>query len=248
MSAIWYACVLFCTDHVVYISNYLCIYLYLFSVCFSVMSNTISIVGPLLQACLQSITSACCRPINDISQSSLCSVDVRSVAAVVTQVPWCRRRREPSLRCWTCNQLTHSRCIARLLHWLPGGHRITYKLCPTTWKTFHTSQPLYLSELISHYLPPRSLRSSNTNLLTRPAGITSNFSSWAFCVSAPSTWNGTLYLHTFVLSTPYPPKFHLFQSAFTVLSSSASDSFSRFLAPCKFVCMCLYSNMVHSAK
>ena len=47
------------------------------------------------------------------------------------------------------------------------------KLCLTTWKTLHTSQPL--SELISHYLPPRSLRSSNTNLLTRPAGITNNF-------------------------------------------------------------------------
>ena len=38
-----------------------------------------------------------------------------------------------------------------------------------TWKTLHTSQPLYLSEHISHYLPTRSLRSSNTNLLTRPA-------------------------------------------------------------------------------
>jgi len=64
------------------------------------------------------------------------------------------------------------------------------KLCLTTWKTLHTSQPL--SELISHYLPPRSLRSSNTSLLTRPAGITSNFSSRAFCV-----------LH--LIGLPYPP-------------------------------------------
>ena len=66
---------------------------------------------------------------------------------------------------------------------------VTYKLCLTTWKTLHTSQPLYLSELISQYLASRSLRSSNTNLLTRPPGITSNLSSWAFSVSAPSTWN-----------------------------------------------------------
>ena len=50
------------------------------------------------------------------------------------------------------------------------------------WKTLHTSQPLYLSELISHYLPPRSLHSSSTDLLTRPVGITSNFSSWVFSV------------------------------------------------------------------
>jgi len=43
-----------------------------------------------------------------------------------------------------------------ILNCLPVGHRITYKLCltTTTWKTLHTSQPLYLSELISHYLPP----------------------------------------------------------------------------------------------
>jgi len=99
---------------------------------------------------------------------------------------------------WTSRSLD----IRRDLQWLPFGHRITYKLCLTTWKTLHTSQPLYLSELISHYLPPRSLHYSNTNLPTRPAGITSNFSSRAFSVSAPSF---TLYLHTFVLSTRYPP-------------------------------------------
>ena len=56
--------------------------------------------------------------------------------------------------------------IRRDIHWLPVGRRITYKLCLTTWKTLNTFQPLYLSELISHYLPSRSLRSSNTNLLT----------------------------------------------------------------------------------
>ena len=106
--------------------------------------------------------------------------------------------------------------IRRDLHWLPVGHRNTYKLCLTTWKTLH---PLYLSELISHCLPPRSLRSSNTNLLTRPAGITSNFSSRAFSVSAPSTWNSLpAHIHSIdTLSTlKRHLKFHLFQSAFTV--------------------------------
>ena len=48
------------------------------------------------------------------------------------------------------------------LHWLPVGHRITFKLCLLTWKTLHTAHPPYLSELITHYLPPRALRSSNT--------------------------------------------------------------------------------------
>jgi len=55
---------------------------------------------------------------------------------------------------------------------------------------------------IEHWLSS-TFRSSNTNLLTRPAGITSNFSSRAFlCLHLLL---GTLYLHTFVLSIPYPP-------------------------------------------
>jgi len=98
------------------------------------------------------------------------------------------------------------------------------------------SQPLYLSELISHYLPFRSLRSSNTYLLTRPLGITSNFSSWACSASAPSTWNA-LPAHIRSIDTlstfKRHLKSHLFQSAFrpTVYSTcaSASDSFSQFL-------------------
>ena len=90
--------------------------------------------------------------------------------------------------------------IRRDLHWLPVGHRISYKLCLITWKTIYTSQPLYLSELVSYYLPP--LRSSNTNLLTRPAGITSSFPLGHFLCLQPLL--GTLCLHTFVLPTPCP--------------------------------------------
>ena len=87
--------------------------------------------------------------------------------------------------------------IRRDLHWLPVGHRITYKLCLTTWKTFHTSQPLYLSELISHYLPCRSLCSSSTNFLTR---------SGLFCVCTfyleLSTCTHSFYRYPIDLLTP----------------------------------------------
>ena len=139
--------------------------------------------------------------------------------------------------------------IRRDLHWLPVGHRITYKLSLTTWKTLHTSQPLYLSELISHYLPSRSLRSSNTNLLTRPDGITSNFSSRAFSVSAPSTnWN-SLPAHIRSIDTlsafKRHLKFHLlvFQSAFTVyfILCQRLRFVLTILTLYKFVCMyCMY--------
>ena len=34
-------------------------------------------------------------------------------------------------------QTSSSLNIRRDLHWLPVGHRITYKLCLTTWKTVY---------------------------------------------------------------------------------------------------------------
>ena len=101
-------------------------------------------------------------------------------------------------------QVCHLGYISRDLHWLPVGHRITYKLCLTT---------CYLSELISHYFPSRSFQYKS------PPGITSNFSSQAFSVSAPSTSN-SLPAHIRSIDTlstfKRHLKFHLFQSAFTV--------------------------------
>ena len=71
----------------------------------------------------------------------------------------------------------------------------------------------------AHLDPPRSLCSSNTNLITRPADITSNFSSRTFSASAPSAWN-SLPAHIRSIDTLSTVKrhlnFHLFQSAFTV--------------------------------
>ena len=122
-------------------------------------------------------------------------------------------------------------CVAQLprlsARWLPAGGRPP-DMCgrrtrPRTDvappRVYYPSQPLYLSELISHYLPPRSLHSSNTNLLTRPAGITINFSSRTFSVSAPSTRNSLpAQIRSIDTLTTFKRhlKFHLFQSAFTV--------------------------------
>ena len=104
-------------------------------------------------------------------------------------------------------------CSLRLTVTLNAYLSLSHHLLNTS-----ASQPLYLSEFISRYLC-RSLRSSNTNFLTRPAGITSNFSSRAFSVSAPSTWN-SLPAHIRSIDTlstfKSHLKFHLFQSAFTV--------------------------------
>jgi len=84
--------------------------------------------------------------------------------------------------------------IWRDLHWLPVNHRIIYKLSPLTWKALHTAEPSYLSELISPYVPARTLRSSNTCLLAIPTHVTSHFSSRSFSASAYRR-PGTPYLY-----------------------------------------------------
>jgi len=85
--------------------------------------------------------------------------------------------------------------IRRDLHWLPVNHR---KLSLLTWKALHTAELSYLAELISPYVPARTLRSSNTCLLAIPTHVTSHFSSRSFFASAPSTWN-SLPVYIFIL-------------------------------------------------
>ena len=99
------------------------------------------------------------------------------------------------------------------------NHRISYKLSLLTWKALHTAEPSYLSELMSPYVPARTLCSSNTCLLAIPTGVTSHFSSRSFSASAPSTWN-SLPVHIRSLENlsifKRQLKPHFFQSAFTV--------------------------------
>jgi len=78
---------------------------------------------------------------------------------------------------WTCSSLN----IRRDLHWLPVDIRITYKLCLTTWKTLHTS-------LISFLTIFRTDPCILLIQISLPGQPTSNFSSRAFYVSAPSPW------------------------------------------------------------
>ena len=114
---------------------------------------------------------------------------------------------------------TSSVHIRHNLRWSSVNHRISYKLSLLTWNALHTADPSYLSELISPYVPARTLRSSNTWLPAIPTGATSHFSSHFFSASAPSTWN-LLPVHirsSEKLSTfKRQLKSHFFQSAFTV--------------------------------
>ena len=48
--------------------------------------------------------------------------------------------------------------IRRDLHWLPVGHRITYKLCLTTWKTLN-----YYCSLLRHTRQHTSTQTQTAN-------------------------------------------------------------------------------------
>ena len=75
------------------------------------------------------------------------------------------------------------------LHWLKMSERITFKIASITYSVLHTSQPQYLSRLIT-LQPTRSTRSSKLITLYPPA-ITSNRAilDRSFSYSAPRIWN-----------------------------------------------------------
>ncbi|KAK5918790.1 hypothetical protein CgunFtcFv8_022743 [Champsocephalus gunnari] len=87
--------------------------------------------------------------------------------------------------------LTHTKSwhhitpVLKELHWLPVSHRIHYKLLVLTFKALHHLAPLYLTDLLTLYQPPRSLRSSSAGLLSIPKAKRDR----AFSVAAPKLWN-----------------------------------------------------------
>jgi len=70
------------------------------------------------------------------------------------------------------------------LHWLPIEWRIRFKLATLTFKALHTGRPPYLSDLLQHHEPMRSLRSSSSHQLSVPHHNIS-VGSRAFRFSAP---------------------------------------------------------------
>ena len=79
--------------------------------------------------------------------------------------------------------------MLRELHWLPVKHRITYKIASITYRTCHSSQPVYLRDLVINYQPARTLRSSSSHLLAVPSRVKTVTASRAFSVAAPTVWN-----------------------------------------------------------
>jgi len=82
----------------------------------------------------------------------------------------------------------HANPPLRQLHWLLVRHRINYKLAVMTYKIHSTGLPAYLIHHINPRETTRTLRSSDTVLLTLPFTRT-ELAKCAFRCTAPSVWN-----------------------------------------------------------
>ena len=91
----------------------------------------------------------------------------------------------------------HANPLLRQLHWLPVRHRINYKLVVMTYMIHSTGLPAYLSHNINTRESTRTLRSSETPLLTVPFTRT-ELAKRTFRCSAPSVWNS---LPSFITSS-----------------------------------------------
>ena len=75
------------------------------------------------------------------------------------------------------------------LHWLPVHSRIDYKILLLTYKAIHSLTPEYLSDILQLYIPVRTLRSSDKNLLSTTSYKQINYGGRSFAYAAPKLWN-----------------------------------------------------------
>jgi hypothetical protein len=75
------------------------------------------------------------------------------------------------------------------LHWLPVVQRIQFKVLLFTYRAQNDLAPPYLSDLLVPYMPTRSLRSFDQNLLTVPKTRLLTAGDRVFVHAAPELWN-----------------------------------------------------------
>ena len=79
------------------------------------------------------------------------------------------------------------------LHWLPVQCRIQFKILLMTFKVLRGEAPSYICDLITPYVPTRTLRSQNKLLLHQRRFHLKSYGRRAFKTSAPCLWNDLPY-------------------------------------------------------
>uniref|UniRef100_A0A8C6NS09 5'-AMP-activated protein kinase subunit gamma-1 n=1 Tax=Nothobranchius furzeri TaxID=105023 RepID=A0A8C6NS09_NOTFU len=83
----------------------------------------------------------------------------------------------------------HITPVLASLHWLPVSYRIHFEILLFVFKSLHDLAPFYISELLSAYVPARTMRSSSQALLTVPKIRHKTRDNRAFSVVGPKLWN-----------------------------------------------------------
>ena len=107
--------------------------------------------------------------------------------------------------------------LLQQLHWLPIQQRVEYKAATLVFKCLHDMAPEYLSDLLTHYQPGRSLRSTSNVLPLTVPRCRLKAGERSFEHFGPTVWNS---LPNVVKSSPTIDSFkkelktHLFRVAF----------------------------------
>ena len=94
--------------------------------------------------------------------------------------------------CIVLRKPTHASATSMLktLHWLPVKARVQYKIACLYFQCLcHNTMPSYLSDILHPYLPPRTLHSLDTSLLTIPRFCLETYGRRSFSVFGPTVWN-----------------------------------------------------------
>ena len=75
------------------------------------------------------------------------------------------------------------------LHWLPVDEHSRFEILLMTFKCLNQLAPSYLSDLLIHYRPLRTLRLSDEELLVQPRCHLKTYGERAFSFIAPKLWN-----------------------------------------------------------
>ena len=82
----------------------------------------------------------------------------------------------------------HITPVLKSLHWLPVLKRIQFKILMLVHRAIHNMSPEYIIDSILEYNPPRTLRSSSSQLLQVPRTVHS-WGDRSFSHAGPTLWN-----------------------------------------------------------